>query len=422
MPESTDLLQYLEAQKSKQLDSAREIAAKAKGEARGLKPDESEAAEAHMRSAGDFDEKIKAIRDADKLEAAVNEMSAMMATEPPEVTDVQHGRSLGEAFVASQGFKAIQETASHGTGSVGRFTTQAVEVLMGRERMGATTGTILGTDGTNNDGIPVNFLPGLYTPGLRQQPLTLAALFAQGQTDQPVVQYQTAKTRTPPASHGVTAEGAAKQVVDFAFDKATVTLAKLTAFVKISEEMVSDSPAIRDYINAQLPLMVRQDEEYKLATEIYAAAHGTGGGGFVTDADLSGVNGFDAIAAGINAIQSVAFFEPDGLFIHPDDFWSLRVVKSAVSGDYYSGGPYASPSSNPWGLRAVVSNMAPVGFPMVGAFSTGGQVWRKGGVSVDATNSNEDDFKKDLIAIRAEQRIGLAVYYPEAFAIVNLAS
>jgi HK97 family phage major capsid protein len=212
-------------------------------------------------------------------------------------------------------------------------------------------------------------------------------------------------------------------LADFAFDKESVTLTKLTAFIKISDEMVADSAAVRDYVNAQLPLMVRQDEEFLLATAIYLAAGTGGGGGFATDADIGGSNGFDAIAAGINVVQNFGFFNPDGVFIHPNDYWALAVTKSAVDGQYYSGGPYAGVPGGLWGgLREVISLSAPEGFPMVGAFSQGGQVWRKGGLSVDATNSNEDDFRNDLIAIRAEQRVGLAVYYPEAFVIVNLAS
>jgi hypothetical protein len=38
---------------------------------------------------------------------------------------------------------------------------------------------------------------------------------------------------------------------------------------------------------------------------------------------------------------------------------------------------------------------------------------------MEATNSNEDDFKKNLIAIRCEIREALAVYRPKAFAAVT---
>ena len=35
------------------------------------------------------------------------------------------------------------------------------------------------------------------------------------------------------------------------------------------------------------------------------------------------------------------------------------------------------------------------------------------------TNSNEDDFKNNLVALRAEERLALAVYRPGAFGKVT---
>ena len=39
----------------------------------------------------------------------------------------------------------------------------------------------------------------------------------------------------------------------------------------------------------------------------------------------------------------------------------------------------------------------------------------RNGLSIDATNTNEDDFINNLTAIRVEQRLALAVYRPLAF-------
>jgi HK97 family phage major capsid protein len=60
------------------------------------------------------------------------------------------------------------------------------------------------------------------------------------------------------------------------------------------------------------------------------------------------------------------------------------------------------------------------GTVLVGAFNSAAQLFRKGGVQVDSTNSNEDDFKYNRVALRAEERILLAVYRPTAFVKVTL--
>jgi hypothetical protein len=414
MADNDQLLNFFDSEKQKHLDAAQEINNKAKKEGRNKTAEESAEVRQHMTQATEYQGRIQAMVDNQALDESIQTLGRKLATEPETQKPAGAVRTIGEAFATSEGYRASLN--KDGKVLSGQWTTPDVEVPQ-RVAFGATTGTILESD-QPGDSLPVApFLPDVYTPGLRQGPLTLADLFSQGQTDLPVVPYQIATTRTPPADHGVTAEAGEKKVVDFAFDKASVTLEKLTAFLKVSEELYSDYTALRDYMNGQLPLMVRQDEEFKLSTEIYDTADDSGN---AEASDIDGDNGFDAIASAINAIQSIAFWEPDGVFIHPNDFWTLAVSKSTVSGDYFSGGPYVAPARSPWGVRTVISLSAQEGFPLVGAFRQGGQVWRKGGVQVASTNSNEDDFKNDLIAIRAEQRVGLAVYYPEAFKVADI--
>jgi hypothetical protein len=44
--------------------------------------------------------------------------------------------------------------------------------------------------------------------------------------------------------------------------------------------------------------------------------------------------------------------------------------------------------------------------------SQAASVWNKGGLSVEVTNSHSDLFLKNLLAIRAERRLGLTVFRP----------
>lgn len=47
------------------------------------------------------------------------------------------------------------------------------------------------------------------------------------------------------------------------------------------------------------------------------------------------------------------------------------------------------------------------------------QVFRKSGITVEASNSHSDYFQKNKTAIRAEERLALAVYAPGAFGVVD---
>jgi hypothetical protein len=52
---------------------------------------------------------------------------------------------------------------------------------------------------------------------------------------------------------------------------------------------------------------------------------------------------------------------------------------------------------------------------VVGAFREAAHIWRKGGVSVDASNSHLDYYQRNLIALRAEERLALGCYRAAAF-------
>ena len=68
----------------------------------------------------------------------------------------------------------------------------------------------------------------------------------------------------------------------------------------------------------------------------------------------------------------------------------------------------------------MVTNSMPKGTCLVGAFRQGATVLRKGGLRVDSTNTNADDFDNNLVTLRAEERVGLMVPLPAAFVKVTL--
>lgn len=72
------------------------------------------------------------------------------------------------------------------------------------------------------------------------------------------------------------------------------------------------------------------------------------------------------------------------------------------------------------GLRTVVTEAMTKGTVLVGAFKAGGTIYRKGGLTVESTNSHENDFTNDKITFRVKERLALQVKYPKAFVKVTL--
>ena len=90
---------------------------------------------------------------------------------------------------------------------------------------------------------------------------------------------------------------------------------------------------------------------------------------------------------------------------------------------YYGGGFFgAQDIPNLWGIPVCVTTAVAANKIVVGAFKTCGSVVANGGVSVEATNTDQDDFIKNLMTIRAEERLALAVRRPAGFKVLTIAN
>jgi HK97 family phage major capsid protein len=209
----------------------------------------------------------------------------------------------------------------------------------------------------------------------------------------------------------------------------------------VSEEMLEDAPAIQSYINGRLVLFVRIEEERQLL-------RGTSGGnevqGLLTGRGVPVYAG--GTAAGNKAVQlfkaangmrGSAFVDTDWLVLNPSDWQDIRLLADN-SGQLFGGGPFFGPyggpqgpasansgqttgtSDNIWGWPVYVTAAVGAGTAVIGSRESA-QVWRRGGMSVEASNSHSNYFQLNLVAIRAEERLGLAVYRPTGFVEVRLA-
>jgi hypothetical protein len=135
-----------------------------------------------------------------------------------------------------------------------------------------------------------------------------------------------------------------------------------------------------------------------------------------------------------NSMRGSAFLEPEWLIIHPTDWQNARLLKDGTGGtvgQFFGGGPFLGPYGGPqgpvgvnsqvqgaqdsiWNMPAYVTAAIGAGTALIGTRANA-QVWRRGGLSVEATNSHSNYFQLNLVAIRAEERLGLAVYRPKGY-------
>jgi len=345
--------------------------------------------------------------------AAITRQAGPSSTTPPRGRPL----SLGEQFVQAEQYEFFKKGGHHAAAwRSPAFDLYAPDVPTGG---GGRLMAVLSEDPASGGALVIpQYLPGVLAKPTR--PLVVADLFAQGSTSSNAITFMVETLFTHAAA--AVAEGAAKPESALTFAPATETVHKLAHWLPVTEEMLEDVPAIRSYIDSRLRTGVEITEDQQLLTGDGAPPNMLGllnRVGLATPiAVAAGGSVFDAILKQAAAIYNAQAIQPDALVMNPADLVSLQVAKD-TTGQYLGGSPFTTPSTTIWSFTVAVTPLMTQGQILVGAFKAGGQVFRKGGIRVEASNSHQDFFVKNLVAIRAEERLALAVYRPGAFGLVT---
>jgi HK97 family phage major capsid protein len=105
---------------------------------------------------------------------------------------------------------------------------------------------------------------------------------------------------------------------------------------------------------------------------------------------------------------------PDTVIVNPADWGAMeRTREGSGTGMYLYGMPGVSGISNPFGVQIVMSNRMAAGSFLIGALRNSAVIYNRSGAVVEMGYVN-DDFTKNLVTLRAEERLGLGVERPSA--------
>ena len=267
------------------------------------------------------------------------------------------------------------------------------------------------------------------------QPPTVADIIPSGQTNSPIVRYVTESTTVVNAAAGVAA-GSAKPESTLDFVQVDEPVKKIATLLPVQDEMLEDAAQIQSYINNRLSLFIRLQEDVQIL-------RGGGTNDLTGIVGRSGVNTLGTAAAGTipaehvfkaaNGVRGSSYLNPDTLVINPTSWQTLRLAKDS-SGQYLGGGPWYGQLRKPGSRigQQVLHRRELLGpercgdiGPRVGhrgrrgvpererRFSGAqGSRWRRRTRTPPTSPSN-------MTAIRAEERLALAVYRPSAFCTIT---
>jgi len=340
-----------------------------------------------------------------------------------DVTFANTAAGPGDMFVKSDGWKRIADPHTRPQ----MWSTGPVEVQF-------KAGTLLeGSGGQGAGFVPV---PDVQTGVVSKllEPLGVASVFGQAQTTSSSVRYMVEGTATSAAA-GV-AEGGLKPATDITVSTADEPVKKIATVLTLSDELFEDAPSVQADLNSRLTLFVKLEEERQLL-------RGAGTNELVGVFGRSGINQYTKLATDDNAVALArvlantagsAFLPPDTVIMHPTNWLNTRLLRDGTGctvGQFYGGGPFTSAYGNGgatdvgmfgqtlWNTTVILPNYVGAGTALVGNFGQGAEIYRRGGPTVEATNSHASYFQNNLIMLRAESRLALAVYRPVAFTEVR---
>jgi HK97 family phage major capsid protein len=209
-------------------------------------------------------------------------------------------------------------------------------------------------------------------------------------------------------------QGAAKKESDVTFEQYNVPITTVAHWIKISNQLLADAPAVVAYIESRLRDGLAQRIEAQLI-------NGNG-----TSPNLSGLTDSgnytaytptsdDLLVDAINRVKYTMWASgnmPDTVIVNPADWGAMeRTREGTNTGMYLYGMPGMQAGMNPFGLQIVVSNHIQTGKFIVARMADSAVLYNRSGAVVEMGYVNAD-FTNNLITIRAEERLGLGVDRP----------
>jgi HK97 family phage major capsid protein len=257
--------------------------------------------------------------------------------------------------------------------------------------------------------------------------LTVADLFPSGTMDGNNLRYIVETAVTNAAA--TVAESGTKPLSDLTLGVVDDRLRKIATLLQVTDEMLQDVSYITSYITNRMSLFVKIAEELQLllgdgtGENLTGVMNRSGKQTTIvkgTAPSVAGDNDMDVILRQLTAVRIGSFLEPDAIVIDPASWQTIQLSKASTSGIYFAGGPFmGSAPATLWGKKVVVTPRMTAGAALVGAFGQAAQVFRKGGIVIDSSNSHSTNFALNQHTMRAEERLLLAVYRPSGFGVVT---
>lgn len=273
--------------------------------------------------------------------------------------------------------------------------------------------TLVGADANVAPDRKPGVVPGAF------QMLTIESLLNSANTTSNAIEFTKENAFTNNAAEA--AEGAAKAESALTWTLVNMPVSTVAHWIKISRQLAMDNTALAAYVNNRMRYGIQRKVETQLCTGDGTAPNISGifdSGNYTAHGYLSGALGSTltklVLIRKMIADSWAAGYPAEAILLNPVDFAAIEIdmFTSAAGQSLFS--VDAGGNQRLFGIPVVQSVGVTADTVAVGAFSQAYTVYNREGVTVELSESDSDNFTKNLITIRAERRLALATEVPGA--------
>ena len=248
--------------------------------------------------------------------------------------------------------------------------------------------------------------------------LTVRNLLSPGETSSNAVAYLRETGWTNNAAP--VAENTTKPYSDITYEEVLSGVKTIAHLLKAAKQTLDDLPQLRSVINGRLLNGLKRVEDAQL---LFGTGVGVNLHGIYPQATAfanpstktTPKNSLDIVRLAMLQV-TLADLNPTGHVLHDIDWTDIELIKDASTNGYLFSNPFGTLEPRLWGLPVAQTNQSGMlGNFLTGSFADGAQIFDREDANVVVSTENADDFEKNMVSIRAEERLALAVYRPQAF-------
>lgn len=279
--------------------------------------------------------------------------------------------------------------------------------------------TITGGDATVAPDRKPGIVPGAF------QPLGLEALIPSIPTTSNAIEFTKEASFTNNAAEA--AEGAAKAESAITFSLVNMPVSTVAHWIRISRQLAMDNAALAAYVDTRMRYGVNRRVETQLAVGNGTSPNISGisdSGNFTAHGYLSGALGSTlpklVLIRKMIADLYAAGYVADAIILNPADWATIEIELFTTTSNAVRVSVNAQGQPTLFGIPVTQAIGLTADLVAVAAMADAATIHNREGMVVEMSDSDEDNFQKNLITLRAERRLALTVEVPAAIRLGDL--